>query len=74
MINYPSSFGLLLLILLLAGGAFALVWRRAHAREQTRAGIALSSTPAPQATIPRSRSSATASAPNPSDPNSASLS
>ena len=43
-------------------------------REQTRAGIALSSTPAPQATIPRSRSSATASAPNPSDPSSASLS
>ena len=43
-------------------------------REQTRAGIALSSTPAPQATIPRSRRSATASAPNPSDPNSASLS
>ena len=69
-----ASFGLLLLILVAAGGLFAVVWRRLHIREQTRAGIALNSIPKPQATTSRSRSSATASAVNPNDASSSSLS
>ena len=73
-VNFQASFGLLLLILVAAGGLFAVVWRRLHIREQTRAGIALNAIPKPQATTSRSRSSATASAVNPNDASSSSLS
>ena len=73
-VNFQASFGLLLLILVAAGGLFAVIWRRLHIREQTRAGIALNSIPKPQATTSRSRSSATASAVNPNDASSSSLS
>ena len=73
-VNFQASFGLLLLILVAAGGLFAVVWRRLHIREQTRLGIALNSIPKPQATTSRSRSSETASAVNPNDASSSSLS
>ncbi len=56
------------------GRLFAVIWRRPHTREQARAGIALNSIPKPQATTSRSRSSATASAVNPNDASSSSLS
>ncbi len=73
-VNFEASFGLLLLILVAAGRLFAVIWRRLHTREQARAGIALNSIHKPQATTSRSRSSATASAVNPNDASSSSLS
>ena len=73
-INFQASFGLLLLILVAAEGLFAVIWRRLHTREQTRAGLALNSIAKPQATTSRTRSSATASAVNPNDASSSSLS
>ena len=50
--SFQWAFAVCLVALVAVGSAFALIWRRAHDREQTRNGISLSSTPAPQATIP----------------------
>ena len=49
-ISFPASFGLLLLILIGAGGLFALIWRLLHGREQVRLAFRLNSVSKPQAT------------------------
>ena len=49
-ISFPASFGLLLLILIGAGGLFALIWRLLHGREQIRLAFRLNSVSKPQAT------------------------
>ena len=50
MVGFQASFGSLLLILLIAGGVFAMVWRRLHGREQAVVAITLNSMARPQAT------------------------
>ena len=72
--SFQAAFTVCLAALLLIGGCLAVVWRRSHAREQARSGIALNSVPAPQATTSPERSSAIASAVKPNDNNSSSLS
>ena len=54
-VGFQASFGLLLVILLAAGGAFAVIWRRLHGREQAQAAITLNSMAKPQATVSRPR-------------------
>ncbi|MYE06598.1 MAG: MFS transporter [Chloroflexi bacterium] len=49
-VGFQASFGLLLVILLGAGGIFALVWRLLHGREQARLAIRLHAMTKPQAT------------------------
>ncbi len=53
MVGFQASFGSLLLILVLAGGVFAMVWRRLHGREQATFAITLNSMAKPQATKSR---------------------
>ena len=53
MVGFQASFGSLLLILLVAGGVFAMVWRRFHGREQAAFAITLNSMAKPQATKSR---------------------
>ena len=53
MVGFQASFGSLLLILLIAGGVFAMVWRRQHGREQAAVAITLNSMARPQATKSR---------------------
>ena len=50
LLSFQWAFALCLAVLVVAGGLFAFTWRRAHAREQARNGIALNFVPAPQAT------------------------
>ena len=52
-VGFQASFGSLLLILLVAGGVFAMVWRRLHGREQAAFAITLNSMAKPQATKSR---------------------
>ena len=52
-ISFPASFGLLLLILIGAGGLFVLIWRLLHGREQVRLAFRLNSVSKPQATTAR---------------------
>ena len=54
-VGFQASFGLLLVILLAAGGVFAVIWRRLHGREQAHAAITLNSMAKPQATVSRPR-------------------
>ena len=65
--SFQWAFALCLAVLLVAGGLFALTWRRAHAREQARNGIALNFVPAPQATGPRAPAPVAAAAATPTD-------
>ena len=48
-LSFQWAFALCLAVLLVVGGLLAATWRRAHAREQARNGIALNSVAAPQA-------------------------
>ncbi|MXV80417.1 MAG: MFS transporter [Chloroflexi bacterium] len=48
-VNFQASFGLLLVILVGAGGLFAVIWRMLHGREQTRAAVRMNSSAKPQA-------------------------
>ena len=48
-LSFQWAFALCLAMLLAVGGLLATIWRRAHAREQARNGIALNSVAAPQA-------------------------
>ena len=48
-LGFQWAFGLCIALLAVGGGLLAVAWRRAHAREQARNGIALNSVPAPQA-------------------------
>ena len=48
-LSFQWAFALCLAALLVGGGLLAVIWRRAHGREQVRNGIALNSAPAPQA-------------------------
>ena len=72
--SFQWAFALCLAVLLVVGGLFALTWRRAHAREQARNGIALNFVPAPQATGPRAPAPIAAAAATPTDANSSPLS
>ena len=72
--SFQAAFTVCLAALLVIGGCLAVFWRRSHAREQARSGIALSSAPAPQATTSPARSSAIASAVKPNDASNSSLS
>ena len=74
LLSFQWAFALCLAVLLLVGGLFAFTWRRAHAREQTRNGIALNFVPAPQATGPRAPAPVAAAAATPTDANSSPLS
>ena len=65
-LSFQWAFALCLAVLLVGGGLLAAAWRRAHAREQARNGIALNSVPAPQAGGAVGRNSAGAAA-NPSE-------
>ena len=49
-VNFQASFGLLLVILVGAGGLFAVIWRLLHGREQARMALRLNSMARPQAT------------------------
>ena len=49
-VSFQASFGLLLVVLVGAGGLFALIWRYLHGREQRRLAFALNSVSKPQAT------------------------
>lgn len=49
-VSFQASFGLLFVILIGAGGLFALVWRMLHGREQARMALQLNSMAKPQAT------------------------
>lgn len=48
-LSFQWAFALCLAVLVVVGGLLAATWRRAHAREQARNGIALNSVAAPQA-------------------------
>lgn len=48
-VSFQASFGLLLLILVGAGGLFAVIWRLLHGREQTRMVVRMNSLARPQA-------------------------
>ena len=48
-VSFQASFGLLLLILVGAGGLFAVIWRLLHGREQTRMALRMNSLARPQA-------------------------
>lgn len=48
-VSFQASFGLLLLILVGAGGLFAVIWRLLHGREQTRMAVRMNSLARPQA-------------------------
>ena len=48
-LSFQWAFALCLAVLVVVGGLLAVIWRRAHGREQVRNGIALNSAPAPQA-------------------------
>ena len=48
-VGFQASFGLLLLILVGAGGLFALVWRLLHGREQRRLALTMQAQAKPQA-------------------------
>ena len=88
--GFQWAFALCIALLAVGGGLLAAAWRRAHAREQARNGIALNSVAAPQAggavngasangdsaqaMISRSRRSATASEAKPSEASRSSLS
>ncbi|MDE2986605.1 MAG: MFS transporter [Chloroflexota bacterium] len=48
-VNFQASFGLLLVILVGAGGLFAVIWRMLHGREQTRMAVRMNSLAKPQA-------------------------
>ena len=88
--GFQWAFALCIALLAVGGGLLAAAWRRAHAREQARNGIALNSVAAPQAggsvngtsangdsaqaMISRSRRSATASDAKPSEASRSSLS
>ena len=74
LLSFQWAFALCLAVLLLVGGLFAFTWRRAHAREQARNGIALNFVPAPQATGPRAPAPVAAAAATPTDANSSPLS
>ena len=74
LLSFQWAFALCLAVLLLVGGLFAFTWRRAHAREQARNGIALNFVPAPQATGPRAPAPIAAAAATPTDANSSPLS
>ena len=50
--SFQASYALCLVILVVGGGLFAIIWRRSHSHEQTQAGITLNSRPKPQATTP----------------------
>ncbi len=52
-VGFQASFGLLLAILIGAGGLFALIWRLLHSREQVRILFTLNSVSKPQATHAR---------------------
>ena len=56
-VGFQASFGLLLVILIGAGGLFALIWRLLHGREQARFTITLHAMSKPQASTPGARSS-----------------
>ena len=57
-VGFQASFGLLLAILIGAGGLFALIWRMLHAREQARLAFAFNSVAKPQAGTASSQHSA----------------
>lgn len=48
-VSFQASFGLLLVILVGAGGLFAVIWRILHGREQTRMAVRMNSLAKPQA-------------------------
>ena len=48
-VGFQASFGLLLLLLAVGGGACALIWRMLHSREQVRLAFSLHSVARPQA-------------------------
>jgi MFS family permease len=48
-VGFQESFGLLLIVMIGAGGLFALLWRRLHIREQLRLAVRLNSMAKPQA-------------------------
>lgn len=48
-VSFQASFGLLLLILVGAGGLFVVIWRLLHGREQTRMAVRMNSLARPQA-------------------------
>ena len=48
-LGFQWAFALCIVLLAVGGGSLAAAWRRAHAREQAREGIALNSVAAPQA-------------------------
>ncbi len=50
-VGFQASFGLLLVILVVAGGISALVWRLLHGREQARLAFRLQTMAKPQASI-----------------------
>ena len=50
--SFQASYALCLVILVVGGGLFAIIWRRSHSHEQTEAGITLNSHLKPQATTP----------------------
>ncbi len=66
-LSFQWAFALCLAVLIVGGGLLAAAWRRAHAREQARNGIALNSVPAPQAGGAVGRNGAGAAAANPSE-------
>ena len=49
-VNFQASFGLLLAILVGAGGLFAVIWRVLHGREQAHMAVRMNSMARPQAT------------------------
>lgn len=49
-VNFQASFGLLFVILVGAGGLFAVIWRLLHGREQAQMALRLHSMAKPQAT------------------------
>ena len=54
-VSFQASFGLLLVILVGAGGLFAVIWRMLHGREQTRMAVRMNSLAKPQANTAGSR-------------------
>ena len=66
-LSFQWAFALCLAVLIVGGGLLAAAWRRAHAREQARNGIALNSVAAPQAGGAVGRNGAGAAAANPSE-------
>ncbi len=48
-VGFRESFGLLLIVMIGAGGLFAFLWRRLHIRDQMRLAVRLNSMAKPQA-------------------------